>query len=530
MKKGFILFTILFGALFSSLAFAGEGVNIVINGEAVEAKGIIVESSTLVPVRGVFEKLGFDVNYEESSKTAVLSDGGYTVTITDGKDVIFVNDKEIAVLPAAQIYDGHFLLPLRAIAEAVGATVDWDAESRTAYIETGSGLAYKEYTNDEENPEKLVYGDNANFAAKLNTLMPKYQNYVFSPISVKYCLALAANGADDGTKAEIINALGISDLDEFNDSVKETLDDLSITSDEVLDIDGIVEERYGVSLNIANSIWLNKDYINGGDFSEEYKALVADKYYAEAKAVDNSKAVEEINNWCAEKTNDKISQIISDSDFLACLINAVYFNGKWAYEFSESNTFKEVFTDRNGAEKEIDFMHQTEEFNYYADSNIKIISLPYSGSGVSMYFALSDEEDLDFQKYIDKMDYKKVEVSIPKFKIEYEESLKAVLKELGITKAFDEDNSAYHFKLMFNDTVNENMSVYIDSVIHKAYIDVNEKGTEAAAITALTMAGTSLEPEIQDIYEFKADRPFTYFIRDNRSGEILFMGEYAFAE
>ncbi len=139
MKK-FILALVLSVTALTSTAFCDGEVNVVVNGNAIEAQGIIVESTTLVPVRGVFEELGFEVGYDAETKTAVLSNGKYTVSMTAGDTVIYVNDETITPAVPQQIYEGSFMLPLRTVAEAIGAEVDWDGETKTASVTKSTGL------------------------------------------------------------------------------------------------------------------------------------------------------------------------------------------------------------------------------------------------------------------------------------------------------------------------------------------------------------------------------------------------------
>jgi serpin B len=401
----------------------------------------------------------------------------------------------------------------------------------SAVMESVSGnlnQATKQLDVRSNGGNEQMNNSDADFAEKMNSLMPKDKNYVFSPLSLKYALAMAANGADEATKNEITSTLGIDRLDSFNDDVKNYLDEHKLETEEN---DFFVEPmRAGTSLNIANSVWFNQDYVSGGDFSEEYKALVADKYDATAQNVNNQNAVQKINSWCNEKTNGKIPKIINNSDFISCLVNAVYFNARWSNEFGKGMTHKADFTDRNGNTSQIDFMEQTDHFSYYGDGDIKMLSLPYEGSNISMYIALSNDTRLNFEDYIDKTERKKVHITMPKFKTEFDVDMTPLLSQLGIKKAFDNGSPTQHFASMFNATVNNNINVYISKTVQKAYIAVDEEGTEAAAVTAIMMDATAVMPQPEEIVEFKADTPFTYFIRDNNTDEILFMGEYAFAE
>ena len=294
-----------------------------------------------------------------------------------------------------------------------------------------------------------------------------------------------------------------------------------------------------MQVNIANSIWMNEDK-TPQLFSTSYTDKVKEFYDADAQIVNDKNAVESVNKWVTEKTNGKIPSIIDKNDFWAMLVNAVYFKASWQDEFSENATAKAVFIDADGKESETDFMNKTAWYSYADVNGTKIIELPYrrftyntdeNGETVkettniwmSMYILLHDDSVQNIQSIINTADFERtyVKLSMPKFKFEYSESLTDILKSMGITEAFKTDGSA-NFSPMFTSG-----SMWITDVIHKTYIDVNEKGTEAAAVTGVAAAGSSIPPEP---IEFKADKPFTFVIKDNVHNEVLFMGRYAFVE
>jgi len=208
---------------------------------------------------------------------------------------------------------------------------------------------------------------------------------------------------------------------------------------------------------------------------------------------------------------------------LAYIVNAIYFKGEWACKFYEEATQKAAFTDRNGKKTEIDFMNQTGYFDYYADDSVQMIKLPYRDGRTSMYVAIPAKRTIDLEKHIPKMEEKYVKLSMPKFKTEFDMLLVEPLSKLGIQTAFDKYKA--DLKNMFTDTP---QNIFITKVIHKTFINVDENGTEAAAVTGAGAGGSGMpkDPPI----EFTADKPFTYMIRDDANGEILFMGEYAFAD
>ncbi len=364
------------------------------------------------------------------------------------------------------------------------------------------------------------------FADNMNAHMPKNQNYMFSPLSVKMALLMAANGASGETRDEILEATGVEDLDAYNEEIQKML------------------AKYAQSdllrLEVANSVWLNSDK-TAQRFSKDYLNKLTDVFGATADVVTNENAVSRINGWVNDKTEGKIPTIISEEnkDFWAMLINAVYFKGRWLKEFNKGATAEDVFTDRNGQEAKIDFMNRTAWMGYVKTNGVEVVELPYltleevfneageyvetkrlEDVNVSMYLMMGDKAfSPEAVLKTAELGTEYVALSVPKFKVEYSTGLNDILMSLGIQKAF---TTEAEFSDMF-----DSGTMWIDSTIHKTYISVDEEGTEAAAVTALGMAGSALPPEP---IEVKYNKPFTFVIKDTTNGEILFMGEYAFAE
>lgn len=346
------------------------------------------------------------------------------------------------------------------------------------------------------------------------------ENYMISPFSLKMAMMLAANGAEGETLNEILKTFGIEDVDLYNAYAKSLIEKYNLTND--------------VNLNVANSIWLNKDVAgNNIEFKDSYKEAIEKYYYGKAE-VENAKEITfKVNDWIEEKTNNKIKDMLDEekeAEFLALLVNTIYFKGQWMEQFNEHSTRKDTFTDRNARESEIDFMNMTKRFSFYEDENMKMVRLPYEGNETAMYMVLPiDEDKMDIKAAIEKMDSYKVKLSIPKFKVEYDFSFKDTLKEMGIGKAFEKYEAEFKNKMF--EGVDSGENVYVEDVLQKTFIDVDEKGTEAAAATVVVMNKvTSIRPEEEIIKEFKADKPFIYFIMDEETKEVLFLGEYAFAE
>lgn len=366
-----------------------------------------------------------------------------------------------------------------------------------------------------------VSGEAITFKDEFNILkfMPDDKNYMVSPFSLKMAMSLAANGADGTTKDEILTAFGIDNLDSYNTAAKELIERYEGTS--------------SVKLNVANSIWLNKD-VAGKDikFTDEYKKLVSEYYKGTAGEEDAKNIAMKINSWVEKKTNNKIKNLLPEGDakFLSVLVNTIYFKGEWAEQFEEYATKEEDFTDRNGKVEKTDFMHKTERYRFYEDENMKMVRVPYKGGKTAMYLVLPTNEDkMDIATALDNMNSYKIRLSFPKFKTEYSLSFKEILKHIGIEKAFEKWEAEFD-EVMFKG-VKEGENVYVDDVLQKTFIEVDENGTEAAAATAVIMnEATSIGPGMEEIKEFKADRPFIYFIRDDVTHEVLFIGEYAFTK
>lgn len=368
----------------------------------------------------------------------------------------------------------------------------------------------------------------ASFDFDLLAQMPRDENYMISPISLKLALAMAANGADGETKREILDVLGISDLTQFNEEVKAYIE--SCNNNEL------------VEFNIANSIWYNTDYYQSqglglggeaGSFSDEFARLIKTYYYGVAETITNASGKKTVNDWIAEQTNGKITDVVTDKtvmNSLALLVNAIYFKGDWQNPFKAESTRDAVFTDRSGAETTTAFMNDTGSYSYSETDSLQMLAKPYKDTGVRMYFILPKEEaalsQAMFDEALNNMGTEYVRFSVPKFKTEYlHGNLKEIMQGFGVKTAFKYPDA--DFWGMFED-IRPDMPVVISDVIQKTFIEVDEKGTEAAAVTVIDMAPTSaIKP---DPVEFICDRPFTYIIRDDSTGTILFMGEYAFAE
>jgi serpin B len=285
----------------------------------------------------------------------------------------------------------------------------------------------------------------------------------------------------------------------------------------------------GYELNVANALWGQQGY----GFLAEFLELIEAKYGGKLNEVDFIAATEAarqtINAWVEKETRDKIKNLIQkgvlNSMTRLVLTNAIYFKGNWARQFEEDKTRESPFTLISGEEVNVPMMNQTAEFNYMETEDFQGLELPYVDDELSMIILLprkvdglsSLEKSLLLEKFsgwLGKLGKRKVIVSVPKFRMTSRFGLAGVLRSMGMMDAFCE---RANFSGM-----NGKRDLFISAVVHKAYVDVNEEGTEAAAATGVVMRVTSVKPE--RIPVFRADRPFLFLIRDNKSGSILFIG------
>ncbi len=346
------------------------------------------------------------------------------------------------------------------------------------------------------------------------------QNIFISPLSILLALAMTYNGAVGDTNLAMAEALQFKgfDLEELNSGFHDLL--LSIKNADS-DID----------LAIANSIWYILGYKVKEDFIERNR-----KYFgSEVNEIDFAapEAVDTINGWIEEETRGKIDKMLSEipADAVMYLINAIYFKGNWTYQFDEVLTSDDDFYLIDGTTKKVPMMSQQENFGYYKGDNFSSIKLPYGQEKMAMYIILPDEgvnldsviESLDTDRWKDILESfssKQVYISMPRYKMEYGiKLLNNVLINLGMGIAFDP------YLADFSGIVSREPgeSPWISRVLHKAVIEVNEKGSEAAAATVVEMMESAMP--VEEIIEFVVNRPFFFVIADDRSGSIIFMGK-----
>jgi len=339
------------------------------------------------------------------------------------------------------------------------------------------------------------------------------ENLMISPTSVAIALGMTYNGAEGETKTAFETTLRHQGLsrEEIND-IYQAL------------IDYLLKADRKVIFEIANSIWYRQDFNVLQSFTDVNKKY----YYADVRALDfnNANAVRIINDWVALKTHDKIKDVLDNipPEAVMYLINALYFNGMWKYQFDEKNSFTGSFYGENDV-VQVKYMKNESSYPYFENDMLSAVELPYgNGNYVMHVFLPKASKSLDeiiqslnpetWKTWMDSFNLRdEVEVQLPKFKYEYKTLLNDPLIEMGLGIAF---NGPADFS-----GISPDYDLYISRVIHQTFIDVNEKGTEAAAVTVVEIRYTSMPEKTS----FIVDRPFIYSISEKNTGALLFMGK-----
>lgn len=363
--------------------------------------------------------------------------------------------------------------------------------------------------------------DNSAFAFDIfQILKQKGGNLFFSPYSVSSALAMTYGGARGNTALQMQEAMRFTRGQEGTHKAFAELGSLL----------GNIQSKGAVELAVANSIWPQTGY----GFLPEYTALLKKFYGVEITPVDYANAPEpsrkRINKWVEVKTREKIKDLIPEGSIdpltRLVLVNAIYFKGDWEEQFDPDDTVEAPFFVTPEKSIEASLMTRTGDYGYSDMGDLQILELPYAGRDLSMVVILPGPgrsiSDLEKKITIENfflwkqgMSEKEVEVFLPRFRITWGSfSLVEALKSLGMVDAFSDTKADLS-------GMDGSPDLYITDVLHKAFIDVNEEGTEAAAATAVIVGLKSIPapPEV-----FRADRPFIFIIQENSTGSILFMG------
>jgi serpin B len=372
------------------------------------------------------------------------------------------------------------------------------------------------------NPGDIATGNNK-FAFQLyhEVTAGSDKNLVCSPFSISTALAMTYAGARGETALQISQTMNFRQNENFHSEFKQLLNNLKTGAEGK------------IKLNIANGLWAQKNF----KFLDSYFAQVKSNYNPVLKNVDftvraeREKTRQDINSWVENETNDKIKNLLSKGDLDSLtklvLVNAIYFYSEWSDPFEKMATSPKDFILTDQSQVNVPFMNRHGLYKYYEDQNIQAIELPYKGNNASMVIILpiardgikAFEKSFDYKYYSDiaaSFSVKDVRLSLPKFQASFKIYLRSALSQMGMPNAFSPANADFSGMTGKRD-------LCISEVIHQAFIAVDEKGTEAAAATAVIMKTTSAGPS-PDVKIFNADHPFIFCIADNSTGSILFMG------
>ncbi|MAO65238.1 MAG: proteinase inhibitor I4 serpin [Balneola sp.] len=340
------------------------------------------------------------------------------------------------------------------------------------------------------------------------------ENVFISPLSISIALGMTMNGAEGETFEQMRQTLAFSGLtqQEINEGYESLITLLK-------------EVDPKVSMEVANSVWSNKGFA----VQEEFKQTLAEYFNAEATELDfrDPEAKDVINTWVKENTNGLIEKIIEDEippEMVMYLINAIYFKGDWTYQFDPERTRESYFALENDEQVTVEMMNQENKFNVLMNDDVHMIDLPYGDSLFTMTVLMPGDRDMTIDDFIqnkfsrqqvaiwyDELEYRKIPLGLPKFTLEFEIEMKDILYSMGMEDAFTRKADL--------SGINPDAPLFISEVKHKTFVEVNEEGTEAAAVTSVGIGVTSVPQS------FNVNRPFIFMIREQNSGAILFMGK-----
>jgi len=384
-------------------------------------------------------------------------------------------------------------------------------------------------TNDTENQEitdlkpteksaKIIAADNQfgfEIFQKVNASISEPKNTMISPMSISLALAMVYNGTDDNTKKQMEDMLHKSGLtpDDINQSYKEL-------------VAALASHDPKVELAISNAIF----YRNTFPVKDAFKMTNQNYYNAEVSGLDFAKTTETlnmVNGWVKNNTKGKIDKIIEkvNPEDIMYLLNAIYFNGEWQYRFDPKETTNMPFTKEDNLMVQVSTMSIENQFKYFSHQNFQMLEMPYGSGKYSMLIFLpaSGKNTTDMistltseniNDWLLKMTEQKKKVFLPKFEFKFDDSLVDELQVLGMTDAFNDAKANLS-------GISDAAKLIISEVMHKSYIKVDERGTEAAAVTGITVGVTSIGPD----NSFRVDHPFVFAIREKDTKAILFIGK-----
>lgn len=351
---------------------------------------------------------------------------------------------------------------------------------------------------------------------------PNDKNHCLSPVGVAVTLAMAEAGARGETSEQLHEALGLPE------NVHETFAHLQtrLAGGDTGGVAGGVP----FELSVANAVWGQDDY----PFREAYLSVLDEHYQGGLQTVDYrhdpAEARETVNRWVAEKTGDRITQLLPagslDTLTRLVLVTAVYFRASWQHPFEEEQSGEASFTALDGTEHTVSMMEQNRAWAHADHDGTRAVELPYAGGDTSMLVVLPPAGEFEertrqfdaerLETLVDALEPRRLGLSLPRFEFEWGEDLREAFEQLGVVDAFDPSAAA------FGGVAETDEPFALDGLHHETRLAVDEAGTEAAAATGATMGTVSIPPQAPD---FTADRPFLCVVRDRDTGAVLFLAQ-----
>jgi serine protease inhibitor len=354
------------------------------------------------------------------------------------------------------------------------------------------------------------------FQKVLENSKDKNENILFSPLSISLILNLLTNGASSQTQKAILQTINLQDIEisKINQNSRLLMQKLQS-----------IEEP--TELHIANSIWARDNY----KILESFTSIGRQFYKAEINNLDFSSpdASQTIDAWVAKNTNNKITKIAPekiDEQTTLFLLNTLYFNGLWKYEFDKTKTEQKEFINLDNSKSLVDMMRQDNTFRYLSEDGLEVIELAYTSENMGILIVMPQKELRDFisnfnletySSIMSKLEEQEGTLVLPKFEMNWESELSDILANLGMSVAFSQQADFSN--------IDGAQLLKIGSVKQKTFMSLDEKGTEAAAVTSIEMVVTSTkEEETQEKFFMEVNKPFLFVLKDNETNAILFLG------
>ncbi|MFN2394248.1 MAG: serpin family protein [Bacteroidales bacterium] len=350
------------------------------------------------------------------------------------------------------------------------------------------------------------------------------QNISFSPVSLNMALAVIYSGAMNDTRDEMARLTGFDkDATRFHTNYFQYFSSF-----------GKLEADTLVDFNLANRVFVEQSYPVLESYIHDVETYHGGAFEQMNFIEDPRRAEQRINRWALEMTRERIKDLIPEGTLdpltRMVLANAIYIKSAWRYPFEEESNVEKDFHSINGTLKKADFMNQRQNrIPFLAMDDQKVLELPYTSPHLSLLLILPDDQNVrdiasfipnvaQYKEMTDNLKYEDVYMEIPKFRLESQFSLSDHLKEMGMERAFDE-------RADFSG-IGGQRDLFISAILQKVFFEIDEKGSEAAAATAIIVTTTALMPEVEEPMQFIADRPFIFILKENQFNTPLFVGQF----